>query len=293
MHRINVLHLDQFGSGEKEAKGFYYNSLRQHLITSHQHIEKPHRHNFYVTVFFTKGSGAHEIDFQNYSVEPGAIFFLNPGQVHSWHLSEDTDGYIFFHNAEFYDLHFVKNKVKDFVFFNSIQSSRKLSLNKLQTKEFSSKFLEIAEYFAKDSSLKYDYILACISQIYIKSQQLFDNQQSLNFEGQVSVYQQHYEDFVKLVDEHFLTQKSASSYAEMLSITPKHLNRITQSMVKKTATDIISDRVILEAQRMLFYLDDSFNEIAFRLGYDDYAYFVRVFKKLTDTTPTQFLKKYK
>jgi AraC-like DNA-binding protein len=78
-----------------------------------------------------------------------------------------------------------------------------------------------------------------------------------------------------------------------LGITPKHLNRIAQTVVQKTATDVITERVVLEAKRMLMYLDESLVEIAFRLGYEEYSYFVRVFRKSSGMTPTQFMRKYK
>ena len=88
MNSISVLHIDLFQSG-KNTSDFYFNTMKDHLVSSHKHIEKPHRHDFYVTVLFTKGKGIHEIDFQKYEVSEGSIFFLSPGQVHSWELSED------------------------------------------------------------------------------------------------------------------------------------------------------------------------------------------------------------
>jgi AraC family transcriptional regulator, transcriptional activator of pobA len=63
--------------------------------------------------------------------------------------------------------------------------------------------------------------------------------------------------------------------------------------VQKRATDVIMERVILEAKRMLMYLEESLVEIAFRLGYEEYSYFVRVFRKTSGMTPTQFMKIYK
>jgi len=62
--------------------------------------------------------------------------------------------------------------------------------------------------------------------------------------------------------------------------------------VDKTTTDIIIDRVILEAKRMLIYTGKSFSEIGSMLGYDDYSYFSKVFKKKVGYTPKEFLKKY-
>ena len=79
MNSISVLHINLFQS-EKNAPDFYFNTLKNHLVSSHKHIEKPHRHDFYVTVIFTKGQGIHEIDFQKYDVSEGSLFFLStPG----------------------------------------------------------------------------------------------------------------------------------------------------------------------------------------------------------------------
>ena len=79
----------------------------------------------------------------------------------------------------------------------------------------------------------------------------------------------------------------------MMNISPKHLNRITQTVMQKTASEIITERVILEAKRMLIYLDESLVEIAFRLGYEEYSYFARVFRKNAGITPSQFVKNHK
>nr|WP_305051013.1 AraC family ligand binding domain-containing protein [Elizabethkingia bruuniana] len=95
MDSISVLHMGLFQENNASS-GFYFNTMKGHLKSSHKHIEKPHRHDFYVTVLFTQGSGVHEIDFQSYDVQAGSLFFLSPGQIHSWELSDDTDGYIFF-----------------------------------------------------------------------------------------------------------------------------------------------------------------------------------------------------
>jgi AraC-like DNA-binding protein len=59
-------------------------------------------------------------------------------------------------------------------------------------------------------------------------------------------------------------------------------------MLQKTTTEVIKDRIILEAKRMLMDKKFTVNEIATRLGFDDYSYFTRLFKKHTGITPTDF-----
>ena len=73
-----------------------------------------------------------------------------------------------------------------------------------------------------------------------------------------------------------------------LNISLKHLNRICNEILKKTTTEVIVDRIILEAKRMLLDKNWTVNEIAFELGYEDYSYFSRLFKKNSGMSPSEF-----
>ncbi|MNY54020.1 HTH-type transcriptional activator Btr [compost metagenome] len=90
------------------------------------------------------------------------------------------------------------------------------------------------------------------------------------------------------MEQHFKENKSPSFYADKLNITLKHLNRICNEILQKTATEVIMDRVILEIKRMLTDKQLAVNEVASAVGYDDYSYFSRVFKKQTGFSPTAF-----
>lgn len=291
MNSISVLHINLFQS-EKNAPDFYFNTLKDHLVSSHKHIEKPHRHDFYVTVIFTKGTGTHEIDFQKYDVSEGSLFFLSPGQVHSWELSPDTDGYIFFFSQPYYEMHYVNQKLKNFPFFNSPSFPRKLQLQSTELEAMIRLFEAIGSEHESQNVMKQGFILSLISQIYIQSVREFSKGDEKTSATSVS-YFKHYQDFENLLEDSFSSQKSISFYASQLNISAKHLNRITQTVMQKTASEIITERVILEAKRMLIYLDEGLVEIAFRLGYEEYSYFARMFRKNTGITPSQFIKNHK
>ncbi len=292
MNPISVLHIELFQSG-RNTSDFYFNTMKEHLVVGHRHIEKPHRHDFYAAVLFTRGKGIHEIDFQKYDVSEGSLFFLSPGQIHSWELSEDIDGYIFFCSQEFYEMHYVNQKLRNFPFFGSVSFPRKLQLDIDELEKINRLFQELGEEFHSQNLMKEGLSLSLMSQIFINAVRLFSKDHDIHASSSSLSYFKHYQDFENLIEQYFSSQKSISYYASLLGITPKHLNRITQSVVQKTATDIITERVVLEAKRMLMYLDESLVEIAFRLGYEEYSYFVRVFRKSSGMTPTQFMRKYK
>lgn len=292
MNSISVLHIDLFQQG-KNTSDFYFNTMQNHLATSHRHIEKAHRHDFYATILFTGGSGVHEIDFHTYEVSAGSLFFMSPGQVHSWELSDDIEGYIFFCSQDFYEMHYVNQKLRNFPFFRSVNFPRKLQLDTSELNSTVALMTALQKEYQSQEIMKDGMMLSLMSQIFIQSARLF-SRDSNHFAASASLsYFKHYQEFERLVEAHFTKEKSIAFYAALLNISPKHLNRITQTVVQKTVTEIITERIVLEAKRMLMYLDESLVDIAFRLGYEEYSYFVRVFRKTSGMTPTQFIKMYK
>lgn len=287
---INVLNINQLQKEENE-KDFYVNNLRDHILQNKSKITKPHKHNSYLCLLFTKGTGTHEIDFNTYPVKHGNLFVISPGKTHHWELSDDVDGFIFTHTKDAYDLHYSHNMIANFPFFQSVQNSPLIELADNQVGEIVSLFESMLSEYQNQAMLKHqvlvsysDIIYAKLSRIYLKD----EKEQIVNH----GLYAQKFNELEKLIEEHFITEKSPSKYASMLNITPKHLNRITQSVMKKTTSEVILDRIILEAKRIMLHTSKSFSEIAIGLGYEDYAYFSRLFKQKTGFTPSEFIKSY-
>jgi len=98
--------------------------------------------------------------------------------------------------------------------------------------------------------------------------------------------------FQSLIDRHFRAIKLPKEYADLLYVTPNHLNALCQDLVGKTAGDLIRDRVLLEAKRLLTNADMTVTEIAYDLNFGDNSYFNRFFKKNVGVTPDEFRKQF-
>jgi AraC-like DNA-binding protein len=96
--------------------------------------------------------------------------------------------------------------------------------------------------------------------------------------------------FKILIDEHYLDRTQVAQYADMLYVTPGHLNDLIKSVTGKTAKQIIDEKRIIEAKRLLFWDEHSVKEIAGHLNFEDDGYFNRFFKKHTGQTPALFQK---
>jgi AraC family transcriptional regulator, transcriptional activator of pobA len=94
--------------------------------------------------------------------------------------------------------------------------------------------------------------------------------------------------FRQLIDKRFRELKLPREYASLLHITPNHLNAACQDLVGKTAGDLIRDRVILEAKRLLINADLSITGIAYELNFGDGSYFTKFFRKHAGVTPEEF-----
>ncbi len=271
---------------------FYSNDIKQHLERNRNHFHKPHKHNFFLCVLFSKGTGVHEIDFNCYNISPGTVFFLRPGQTHFWKFESAPEGYIFFHTQDFYELHFSRSKLEQFPFYYSYDNEPLLQLTSIGVNFLEARFKELNDEYKTDKPYKSQKMASLINLVYIDLARQYITKENTK-EITSNTYSETLRLLEKNIEKNFKTEKSAQFYANELNITSKHLNRIVKTTLGKTTTDLITDRVILESKRLIVHSGNSLSAISEILGYQDYAYFSRLFKIKTNTTPLEFKKGYK
>ena len=96
--------------------------------------------------------------------------------------------------------------------------------------------------------------------------------------------------FINLINENHKKGFTIAEYARRLHISSRSLSEFTHQLINKTPSQMIQERVILEAQRMLLYSNLHVNQIGYCLGFDDPSYFVKYFKKHALISPVEFRK---
>lgn len=275
--------LDSFSTKALEHS-FYIEALRPHL-KAHQFISRPHNHDFYLLLYITKGTGTHRIDFKDYPVKPQSFFLMTPGQVHSWNLEKGTDGYILFFERSFYQMRLDSNSLFDFPFFHSLQAD---PLILLPPEEEAVGFIvkEMLEEFKK-STLHVDLRLMR-SYLDVLLLKLARNYSGKYQEGSASSTTQKLRKLELLIDHNYVELKQPSDYADLLHISPSYLNSICKKTIGQTLTELISNRSILEAKRLLSYSDLTISQISEFLNFSSASYFLRFFKKHVGQNPEQF-----
>jgi AraC family transcriptional activator of pobA len=97
--------------------------------------------------------------------------------------------------------------------------------------------------------------------------------------------------FEALLEQHFLEHWSVADYAATLSISPTHLSRLSRAATGHAASGLIQERIIREARRNLVYTNLPVSTIAYALGFNDPAYFSRLFAGATGLSPRRFREK--
>ena len=264
-------------------KDLYINTFKNHL-KAHSFIEKPHRHNFYLLVLFTRGSGTHDIDFARYPILPGSLFVLQPGQIHNWQLSADIEGYIVFYAQQSYNLYFGNKQLEDYPFYQSVWQQPQLFFEANELSQIRPYFDLMLEEYRLDLPQKEDKLLNLLDCIHLE----IGRKYLIEAPHKPRTYNYKMQLFEQFLEQYYKTEKAPSFYAGKMNITLKHLNRICKDLLNQTVTQLITKRVILEAKRLLINPKLSVNQVADTLGYTNYSYFTRLFKKQEGIAPAAF-----
>ena len=251
----------------------YVNTFQNHL-KEHRFIESLHRHDFYVLVLFTQGTGLHKIDFDEFIITKGSFFLMQPGQIHLWELSSNIDGYIVFFSKEIYNLHFRDKKIEEYLFFQSSKNNPELQLKDTEMKQIQPYFDLMVIENEQDELHKKDKMLNLLDCILIEILRIYN----VDSNHLTSTYNHKLKEFELLLEQFYKVEKSPSFYADKMAITLKHLNRISKNILNITITELITRRVILESKRIMVDQNKTIAQIADELGYSNYSYFSKLFK---------------
>jgi len=269
---------------------FYANTFAEHMKQHATRILLPHRHVFYVSLLFTRGTGIHEIDFQTYDIHPGSVFMIFPGQVHWWESSVDADGYVIFHNKDFYNFYFSHERLNQFPFFGSTRSMPLIRLKPDELPKIEETYRVILNEYRQGGLMRFQKISSLLDVLYIDLSRCYLPADQMKPHNQTQL--SHTRRLELLIEANFKEIKSPARYSEMMYMSERNLNRTTKLILNKTVSDLITEKVILEAKRMLIHTRDTVGQIALDLGYEDNSYFIRLFRKKTGQSPLEFQRNY-
>jgi len=211
---------------------------------------------------------------------------MNPGQVHSWNFEGEVDGYVINFSIPFFQAFLLNpDYVQQLPCFSSILANSVINLPENLQGEVHSIFERIIDESEMGNKLSLDMIRVLMVQLFITIGRLEFEKTNLNVKSNNYTTLRK---FLSLIEKNVGILKFPREYAELLFITPSHLNVICNELLGKSAGEIIRDRVVLEAKRLMINLDLSISEIGYELNFRDISYFSKFFKKYAGITPEEF-----
>ncbi len=248
------------------------------------------RLNYYSLIWLKTGTGNVTADFSEYDFKENVLFSFSPYQPFMIQISPGMHGWVINFHPDFFCIHKHHKEVAcNGVLFNNIYNPPFVQIDQNTSGNFEMVINSIKTEMQNPSLAQYELLISYLKIFLITASRLKAEQQT---EAQKAAAENE-EPFIlqnlkNAIELHYKTKHTASDYAEMLYITPKALSRLTKNHFNKTLTDLISERIIIEAKRELYLTNKTVKEIAYELGYNDEYYFSRFFKKNTDVAPQTY-----
>jgi AraC-like DNA-binding protein len=209
-----------------------------------------------------------------------------PGQVHSWDFEKKPDGYIVNFSEQYIQALVADPRYLDrFSFFSGIAAEQVIDIPREGRKKVCGLFETIISEGNSQNKMKDDFTRTALLQLLIQVSRYVPETNSHQPGQYNSVLMRN---FRQLIETNYREKKLTKEYAAMLYVTPNHLNALSKDLTGLSAGELIRDRILLEAKRLLINAQINISEIAAELGFIDNSYFTKFFKKYVGFTPEIF-----
>jgi len=247
----------------------------------------------YIKVLLLPKGTELQVDLAEYSVKQLSLFFVSPNQhLHIKKLGKE-EGHFIFYNRNFYCIQIHDEEVAcNGLLFSNIYNMPMVELDNGEIPFFSYIFGQMTDEFGLNDTSLEEMLRTYLKQLFIKSARLWKKQ---NLDKELTEQNSDLEFFRKftlLVDEHYKEKHHVADYAELLFMAPKTISHKFKRLNLPQPNDVIKNRILLEAKRLLVHTNLTAKEVGYELGYEDPAYFSRLFVQKSGETPSAFRAKF-
>ncbi|NRB52031.1 MAG: helix-turn-helix transcriptional regulator [Saprospiraceae bacterium] len=250
------------------------------------HSDPVTREELYQVVLFTAGEGVIQLDFDTYEIKSPTLLFISEYQLFTTLVGNNVKGKVIQFSNDFFCIKLNRTETFcDAVIFN-LTKPPLVPLSDKESNKINFIIDQIQDELITPSIYKEEIITSQLKTLLLESAKI-----KLQKMGQhpVQKLSSVVADFQDLLEENYKREHQVQFYANHLFISPKGLNNATKRELGKTTSELIKEKIIIEAKRELYQGKKTIKEIAFELGFEDPAYFSRFFKKSTSKSPKAFL----
>ena len=282
---INLSHKATGFTGRTDISDFHIFTLEE-TYPSTRKAMPPYTLRFYCVMLLEEDSHDAVIELNAKRLEgpSNTISFQSPGHVSAWVRGEAQQGFIIYFQPEFLS-HYTTSLSEDFPFFRATEINV-LPLLPAEKDALHDHFMRLQLMFKSHNSYRVAILQAFLLALLFDCKGLYESyhssQETTLEKSPLAVR------FQQLLEQHYISMQSVQAYAELLNVIPNHLSQAVSNTLGRKAHDLITDRLLLEAKKLLHYTDLPIMDIAEYLGFKEATHFGRFFKRKIALTPLEY-----
>lgn len=258
---------------------------RMSAAEPHKGITYAHRDGYYIIGILRSGCLHITVDFEEMTLNGPALLCLQPGHVHSLDGAGNADGI-----GIAIDPMLVNEKYRN-IFNECFFSPSPLPMDPVQEREFTQICGMIERKLAENTPSAREIVRSLTDVLTGMAAEAIRANSAESCGG--GRYMRIMAGFNDLLKEEICRNRRVSYYAGRLNISPSYLNEAVKAITGSSASRYIQNRIILKVKRLLAYTGMSIQQVAADAGFDDSAYFSRLFVRTCGESPSQFRRKYR
>jgi AraC family transcriptional activator of pobA len=249
---------------------------------------EPHRHDYHELIWVRSGRGQHRLDGRPYPVRPHTVTVIGRGQVHVFERGEDLDGAVVRFREEALGGGAEGTRRGTPAWLLAGRGGRTVAVPPGEAPRLDALVDALGAEAARppdEHSAEVQRHLLATALLWIE--RWYDASRTERRAADDLEVQLHRR-FTRRLEEDFARHHDAAHYADALGVPPAALSRALTQVTGRATKDLILDRVMLEAARLLRFTDLTVGEVAHAVGFDDPLYFSRAFKRRHDEAPVAY-----
>jgi AraC family transcriptional activator of pobA len=264
--------------------------IAETVLTHRDNITLPHRDYFYNIFWYQKGSASHVVDFKPIQVKTNSILFVNKHRVQMLDPKGGYEGKFLLFTDSFFDQYPGDMKyLKNNILFNDLLEQPVLNIK--NNSPIISVFNDIElELSRPGDSVQYQLLHNLLHNLLLLAER--ERRKTGFIEIRKGEELDYTVLFKNLLEDRFKMTKLVAEYAALMAVSERKLGKATVTTLGKSPKELIDERIVLEAKRILVHTNNSIKEIGFELGFDEPTNFIKYFRKHEGKTPIEFRKSF-